>query len=71
MSQTRAILLNCAAPKNFISCVEPADLATLVGLGPRSGETRTGAQKPGNADVVGPSGMAMIAVVTNCCEFTA
>jgi hypothetical protein len=24
-----------------------------------------------NADIVGPSGTAMMAVVTNCCEFTA
>ena len=30
-----------------------------------------GAHKPENADVVGPSGMAMIAVVTNCCEISA
>jgi hypothetical protein len=30
-----------------------------------------GAHNPENADVVGPSGMAMIAVVTNCCEISA
>jgi hypothetical protein len=30
-----------------------------------------GIHKPENADVVGPSGMAMIAVVTDCCEITA
>jgi hypothetical protein len=29
-----------------------------------------GVHIPENADIVGPSGMAMIAVVTNCCEIT-
>ena len=40
-----------------------------LGLG--SGDWCTGAHNPENADIVGPSGMAMIAVVTNCCEITA
>jgi hypothetical protein len=40
-------------------------------LGPRSGDWCTGAHNPKSADIIGPSGMAMIAVVTNCCEITA
>jgi hypothetical protein len=31
----------------------------------------TGVDIPENADIVGPSGMAMIAVFTDCCEITA
>jgi hypothetical protein len=41
------------------------------GLVLRSGGWCTGAHNPENADIVGPSGMAMIAVVTNRCEITA
>jgi hypothetical protein len=51
--------------------VEPTDLAALIALGPRLGEMCAGAHKPENADVVGPSGLAMIAVVTNYCEISA
>jgi hypothetical protein len=31
----------------------------------------TGAHNSENADIVDPSGMAMIAVITDCCEITA
>ncbi|HLN39970.1 MAG TPA: hypothetical protein VK337_19485 [Xanthobacteraceae bacterium] len=51
--------------------LEPTDLAVLIGFGPRLGDACAGAHNLENADVVGPSGMAMIAVITDCCEVTA
>jgi hypothetical protein len=54
-----------------LSRAEPTYLASLIGLGPRLVDSCTGAYNSENPDIVGPSGMAMIAVVTNCCEITA
>jgi hypothetical protein len=51
--------------------MEPADLAALIGFGPRLGDACAGAHNLENADVVGPSGMAMIAVISDGCEITA
>jgi hypothetical protein len=72
MSQTPArFLRNCRSAKEFHFGAEPSDLGALIALGPRSVDSCTGAHNLENADIVGPSGMAMMAVVTNCCEFTA
>jgi hypothetical protein len=46
-------------------------LPNLLVLGHDRVRRARGAHKPENADVVGAPGMAMIAVVTNCCEITA
>src|ERR1700730_1832638 len=72
MSQTRRDFTQLPQRQRIsFSAWNQATLSHLLLLGHDWVRCARGAYKPENADVGGPSGMAMIAVVTNCCEFPA